>query len=146
MNAEETLGTAMGIGFGIIAIYFLITILFLLSQSSFAKAMKTKNEMKNTSGVWIWTQLIPIWSLIAIPITLIKLNEQFRVFSEENELTNSTEIKQYNNTWGWIWFGGSLLAIFVPFFGIVALIGIIGFWIHISGVKNNLLSFKNANR
>jgi heme/copper-type cytochrome/quinol oxidase subunit 2 len=133
----------IAVGVGIFLIYVIVTIMFLLSQSKFAKSMKTSNEMKNTSGVWIWTQLIPLWSFIAIPVTLMKLNEQFRIYTEENNLENKVELKQYNNTWGWVWFGGSVLSILFQPLAIIAFIGLIGFWIHISGVKKSLVNFQN---
>lgn len=119
-------------------VMLLVTIFFLLSQSSFAKAMKTQNETKNTSAIWIWTQLIPIWSLVAIPVTLIKLNEQFNLYISENNLESNTSIKTYNNTWGWVWFIGSVISLFLPIAGLISLVGVIGFWIHINGVKKSL--------
>ncbi|QOP42099.1 hypothetical protein [Sulfurimonas marina] len=127
---------------GAMAIFFvinlIITILFLLSQSSFAKAMTTSNPMNNTSGVWIWTQLIPFWSLVAIPVTLLKLNTQFQAFVAEKNLS-FTEIKMYSNVWGWIWYGGTIASIFVPVLWVIALVGLIGFWVHISNVKKSIL-------
>lgn len=119
-------------------VYLAIVIMFLLSQSSFAKAMTTSNPMNNTSGVWIWTQLIPIWSLVAIPVTLLKLNTQFQAYVAENNLTFN-DIKMYSNVWGWIWYGSTIASFIFPLFGLVALIGLIGFWVHISNVKKSIL-------
>jgi hypothetical protein len=103
--------------------------------------MRTSDPMNNTSGVWIWTQLIPLWALIAIPVTLMKLNSQFQAYINENKL-QPHEVKPYNNTWGWVWFGGMIGSLVFPLLGIVALVGLIGFWVHISGVKNSLLAKK----
>ena len=142
---SEGVFAALGIAFVVFAIMFLITIFFLLSQSAFAKSMQTSDQSKNTSRVWIWTQLIPIWSLVAIPVTLIKLNEQFRVFISENSLGFDNSIKLYNNVWGWVWFFGTLVSLFIPFAGLISIIGVIGFWIHINGVRKSLLRVNNIN-
>lgn len=131
----------LGVGFIVFAIMFAITVFFLISQSAFAKAMNVSNELKRTSSVWIWTQLIPIWSLIAIPVTLIKLNEQFNLYVSENNL--STELVSYNNTWGWVWYIGSIVSFFIPLAGLISLVGVIGFWIHISKVRKSLLISRN---
>ncbi len=124
-------------------VYLAIIILFLLSQSSFAQVMSTSNPMNNTSGVWIWTQLIPIWSLVAIPVTLLKLNTQFQAFVAERNLTFN-DIKMYSNVWGWVWYGGSIASFIFPLFGIVALVGLIGFWVHINNVKKSILMLNTA--
>lgn len=141
--SDQSMEEAINMGvFTIVLIgllYFGITIMFLVTQSSFAKAIKTTQEHQNTNSIWIWTQLIPIWALIAIPITLIKLNNQFQVFRNENKIDTMNSIKQYSNTWGWVWFGGTVLSIVFQLFAIVALVGFIGFWIHISSVKKSVL-------
>lgn len=67
---------------GIAAVFYVgmivVTILFLLAQSKFVKSMNTSNEFNNTSAAWIWTQLIPIWNFVAIPVTLLKINKQYQ--------------------------------------------------------------------
>lgn len=141
MASERTQSSAGGIAmavFGIFLVMLAVNVLFLLTQSAFAKKMKTADESKNTSAVWIWTQLIPVWSLVAIPVTLSKLNSQFQTFLREKGLEGNGSIKHYDKTWGWVWFGGTLASFIFPLAGIVALIGVIGFWVHISNVKNSL--------
>lgn len=115
-----------------------VTIIFLVSQHAFAKSMQTSVYMKNTNPGWIWTQLIPIWSFVAIPVTLLKLNEQFKQYVTENNFTANEHLKYYSNVWGWIWYGGTVLGMFVPFFYIISIVGLIGFWIHIMDVKKSL--------
>lgn len=124
-------------------INLIITILFLLSQNAFAKSMITSNPMNNTNGVWIWTQLIPLWNLVAIPVTLLKLNTQFQAFIAEKNLSY-TDIKMYSNLWGWIWYGGMIASWFLPILWIIALVGLIGFWVHISNVKNSIFMLNAA--
>jgi len=128
---------------GMAAIFYIgllaVTVLFLLAQSKFVKSMNTSNEFYNTSVVWIWTQLIPIWNFVAIPVTLSKINKQYQFYVEENKIQSNSNIKPYDSLWGWIWFGGSVGSIFVPLLAIVSLVGIIGFWVHISNVKSSLV-------
>jgi heme/copper-type cytochrome/quinol oxidase subunit 2 len=134
----DAMAAVGGILIGFYLVLLVITIFFLLSQSAFAKSMETSNPMNNTGAVWIWTQLIPLWSLIAIPVTLMKLNAQFKAYMSEHNL-QPNDVKAYNNTWGWVWYGGMIGSFIIPFLGIVALVGLIGFWFHISSVKNSLL-------
>ena len=124
--------------FIIYLIIFVITIFFLVAQSSFAKTITTSNQMLNTNPVWIWTQLIPIWSLVALPVTLLKLDAQFKAYIQEHNLTEA-DIKMYTNLWGWIYYGGTIVSIFIPVGGIVALVGLIGFWIHLNSVKKSII-------
>lgn len=142
-NGEDTVFAAFGLVVVAFIVMFAITIFFLISQSSFAKSMRLKNRDKETSSIWIWTQLIPIWNFIAIPVTLIKLNEQFNTYILENDLLNSSTIKSYNNTWGWVWYIGSVVSIFIPFAGLISFIGVIGFWIHISNIRKSLITIRN---
>lgn len=137
-DAASAIAMIGGMIIGFYLLLFIIGIFFLISQSAFAKSMQTSNPLNNTNGVWIWTQLIPIWSLIAIPVTLMKLNAQFKAYMNEHNL-QINDVKSYNNTWGWVWFGGIIGSIFFPLLAIVALIGLVGFWFHISSVKNSLL-------
>lgn len=126
-------------GFGLIAVVLIVTvvlnILFLMAQSAFAKSMKLANKDKETSSVWIWTQLIPLWNLVAIPITLLKINEQYKTYVLEND---SLQVESYSSTWGWVWYISSILSIFFPILGLVSLVGLIGFWIHVSKVKKSI--------
>lgn len=126
-------------GFGLIAVVLIVTvvlnILFLMAQSAFAKSMKLANKDKETSSVWIWTQLIPLWNLVAIPITLLKINEQYKTYVLEND---SLQVESYSSTWGWVWYISSILSIFFPILGLVSLVGLIGFWIHVSKVRKSI--------
>lgn len=143
-NDGDVLAAVFGGMFIIFLIMFVITIFFLLAQSSFAKTITTSNPMLNTSPVWIWTQLIPIWSLVAVPVTLLKLDAQFKAYIQEHNLTEA-DIKMYTNLWGWIWYGGTIVSFFIPLGGIVALVGLIGFWIHLNSVKKSIIIHKLNN-
>ena len=129
-NTDAVVAGILGFSFLFMIAMFVLEIFFLLAQHNFAKTIATSNPELNTSPVWIWTQLIPLWSLIAIPVTLIKLNNQYQAFLIEKGLSPiELPFKIY---WGWIWYGGMVLSIFIPIFGIVSLVGLIGFWIHLN--------------
>ena len=139
-DEAQQAATAMAAGGTILLMLFvmlIVEIFFLAAQHSFVKTIRVANPTLNTSPVWIWTQLIPIWSFVAIPVTLIKIDKQFSAFVQENRLDES-QIKFYSNTWGWVWYIGSVLSIFIPIMGLVSLAGVIGFWVHINGVKKSV--------
>ena len=119
-------------------VFFVIEFFFLLSQSAMANAMQTSDPNNNTSGVWRWTQLIPIWTLIATPVVLVKLSNQFSVYVRENDL-NLQDVKPYSSTWGWVWYAGTIGSAFYDAISIVALVGFIVYWVHIYNVKNSLV-------
>jgi hypothetical protein len=119
-------------------VMIVVNILFLMTQSGFAKSMETDDPSLNTSPVWIWTQLIPVWSLVAIPVTLTKLSRQFNAFLEANSLVDDARIKRYDTTWGWVWYGGVIASMFIPVAALVALVGVTGFWVHVANVKQSL--------
>ncbi len=142
MSDDEAAGAAVAAAMGgamlILVIGIVITIFFLVAESAFVDTIKTSNPLLNTSKVWIWTQLIPLWNIVATPVTLLKIEKQFAAFVQEHHLTES-DIKYYNSVWGWLWFGGNVASIFLPVFGIVGLIGLIGFWVHINSVKKSII-------
>ncbi len=116
-------------------VFILPIILFFSSQVKLAKTMRTSDIEMNTGSGWIWTQIIPLWSLVATPVTLIKLNQQFLVYIEENNLS---PVVKYNNLWGWIWYGGTIASAIIPFAGLIAIVGFIGYWIHVVKVREGL--------
>jgi hypothetical protein len=138
-DAGGAVAMIMGMGLIMMITMLVVTIFFLLAQSSFIDSIKVENEFNNTGKVWIWTQLIPIWAFIAIPVTLSKAKNQFNIYVRENNLENSSNIKHYDSTWGWVWYGGTVVSIFFPIAGIVSLIGIMGFWLHINSVRKSIL-------
>lgn len=137
-----------------VVISLVINILFLRSVSSFAKSMKLSNSLKETSAVWIWTQLIPMWNYVAIPVSFIKLNEQYKEYVLEN---SSTEVKTFKPIWGWSYYisliliiVSSFLEVLIPtlflirhFLWLVCSIGFIGFWVHISKVRKSIVTSSN---
>lgn len=63
----------------------IVSVLFILSQQKFAKALVTINSGEQIHPAWLWTQLIPIWSYIALVVTAVKLNEQTKLYNQMHE-------------------------------------------------------------
>ena len=128
-------GTELLIILALIVVFIIPIVLFFNSQVKLAKKMRTSDFEMNTGSGWIWTQIIPLWSLVATPVTLTKLNKQFHVYTEENNLS---PLVKYDNLWGWIWYGSTIASAIIPFAGLIALVGFIGYWIHIVKVRKEL--------
>lgn len=63
----------------------IVSILFILSQQKLAKALVTVNSGEQIHPAWLWTQLIPIWSYIALVVTAVKLDEQTKLYNQTHE-------------------------------------------------------------
>ncbi|WP_432773794.1 hypothetical protein [Francisella salimarina] len=63
----------------------IVSVLFILSQQKLAKALVTVNSGEQIHPAWLWTQLIPIWSYIALVVTAVKLDEQTKLYNQTHE-------------------------------------------------------------
>lgn len=63
----------------------IVSVLFILSQQKLAKALVTVNSGEQIHPAWLWTQLIPIWSYIALVVTAVKLDEQIKLYNQTHE-------------------------------------------------------------
>ncbi|MBK2026066.1 hypothetical protein IB645_07195 [Francisella philomiragia] len=63
----------------------IVSVLFILSQQKLAKALITINSGEQIHPAWLWTQLIPIWSYIALVVTAVKLDEQTKLYNQTHE-------------------------------------------------------------
>ncbi|AJI56320.1 putative membrane protein [Francisella philomiragia] len=63
----------------------IVSVLFILSQQKLAKALVTINSSEQIHPAWLWTQLIPIWSYIALVVTAVKLDEQTKLYNQTHE-------------------------------------------------------------
>ncbi|WP_234360524.1 hypothetical protein [Francisella philomiragia] len=63
----------------------IVSVLFILSQQKLAKALVTINSGEQIHPAWLWTQLIPIWSYIALVVTAVKLDEQTKLYNQTHE-------------------------------------------------------------
>ncbi|AXH13998.1 hypothetical protein CP985_09470 [Malaciobacter mytili LMG 24559] len=129
--AAESLFELLLLTFVVLVLTICIFIL-ILKQLGFIKKIN-----KKINFLWIWTQIIPIWSFVAIPITLIKINKQVKAYLKENNLENT-----YKPSYGWIWFLTSIISLpFSPFL-IISLISFILFYKHLEKVENSLLTLR----
>ncbi len=63
----------------------IVSVLFILSQQKLAKALFTVNSAEQIYPAWLWTQLIPIWSYIALVATAVKLDEQTKLYNKTHK-------------------------------------------------------------
>ncbi|WP_244972923.1 hypothetical protein [Francisella philomiragia] len=63
----------------------IVSVLFILSQQKLAKALVTVNSGEQIHPAWLWTQLIPIWSYIALVVTAVKLDDQSKLYNQTHE-------------------------------------------------------------
>lgn len=129
--AAESLFELLLLTFVVLVLTICIFIL-ILKQLGFIKKIN-----KKINFLWIWTQIIPIWSFVAIPITLIKINKQVKAYLKENNLENT-----YKPSYGWIWFLTSIISLPFHLFLIISLISFILFYKHLEKVENSLLTLR----
>ncbi len=127
----------------VLTITIIVGIFLLAAQHSLAKTMKNSVPTKHTHGFWIWTQMIPFWSFISMPITLIKLKAQFRHFLDEHDITLE-DVTSYNHSWGWFLYVSIIISILFPSFTVITLIGMVTYNIHIVDVKKSILAFQQS--
>lgn len=111
-------------------IYFIVAIFYLLSLAKAAKSIRTNNPVTYVSRVWVWTQLIPLWNLVAFIMYNAKMSAAVAVYNNEN----NTSIV-YPVCLGWaILF--SFLYAWVPVLGwIAAVVVFIMFWSKVANVS-----------
>ncbi|QIW10665.1 hypothetical protein [Francisella sp. LA112445] len=119
------------------AIYIFISVRYIMSQQSLSNAYSDANQTDKISGAWFWTQLIPLWNMVAIIVCVTKISEQAKTFSQ------NTGIKAtYNPTLFYCYFGISFLSM-IPLIGLVAILASfilwIIFWVNLSSSKKQVL-------
>ncbi len=112
--------------------FLLILIILVLTICIFILILKERKLIKS-NPFWLWSQLIPFWSFIAIPITLIKINKQLKNYLKQKRIENF-----YKVTYSWIWFFTSVLSIFFAPLLILNLISFILFYKQLQKVEKTL--------
>ncbi|GAB4223035.1 MAG: hypothetical protein Kow0076_5090 [Francisella sp.] len=59
-----------------------VSVFFILAQQKLSKYLSVINKNEKINPLWLWTQLIPIWSYIALIVTAIKLNDQIKLYNQ----------------------------------------------------------------
>lgn len=143
MNQEEAaglMGMIMGIGIigiiGVFAIFIIVWVFFIISQNNLIDAMSAKDSsVEPVSKAWTWTQLIPIWSIVALAVSIAKINAQHQEYVQHN----GASAKPFNAMWGWAYLISVVVSSFLPFLGVVALVFLILYWVNIVGATKSIM-------
>lgn len=104
------------VGLIFLALLIFIAVRYIISQQSLSNAYSDANQTDKISGAWFWTQLIPLWGMVAIIVCVTKISEQAKTFSQNTGVKTA-----YNPTLFYCYFGISFLSI-IPLIGLVAIL------------------------
>ena len=63
---------------------FIVSALFIMAQQRLVRNFSRVNKIPQINNIWLWSQLIPIWSYIALVIAANKLNDQNDIYIRSN--------------------------------------------------------------
>jgi len=129
------------LGFLIIS-FVIILILYINSQNEFIDILKIEDREARTSKFWTWSQLVPIWMIVAQIVTIMKLTKQYQAFIRENSIFYG-EIEEYQPVFGWLYIGFALLGFMSKIFAILAIIFFIAYWSNILKTTKSIKRFLN---
>lgn len=142
---DDSAALIAGIGMTVFAFLFLfwfvVTIFFVLSQNKLVDAYAEANNTQPISKIWTWTQLIPLWSIVALLVSIIKFSEEKQNFKTKYGVVQS----QYNPILGWSVVGAWFFSMIIPFIGIVAFPLWIVYWVNVSSASKSVLQAINNN-
>ena len=95
---------------------FVISVMFILTQQKLNNVLAEKNEVPKIHGVWFWTQLLPLWSYIALIVVAIKLDEQIKKY--QNNYYKNLKFKRVTV----YWYVGFTVLNFIPVINILTTI------------------------
>lgn len=136
MNNEEAAVMAMA-GFGLIGLLIglVIMIFFLLTLMRTLAAVRPENRMMEPAMVWL--NLIPLFNLVWIFFTVVKLADSVVREAAERGL----DVGDGGKALG-IAYGALMISSIIPLLGIItgiaALVVFIIYWVKIAGYKNQL--------
>lgn len=143
-SANAILAMLMGFGaigiFVIFAALIVVWIFFIISQNKLINALAAENQTMPVSKVWTWTQIIPIWGLVALAVSIVKIGAQHDAYTEKHGALS----KPYKPTLGWAYLISIIVSGIIPFIGIITLIIWIVYWVNIAGATKSIV-FKNDN-
>ncbi len=136
MNNEEAAALAFaGIGLVMMLIGLVIAILFLLTLMKTLTAVRP--EHRQMEPMMVWLNLIPLFNLVWIFFTVIKLADS--VVAEAAQ--RSLDVGDGGKALG-IAYGALMISSIIPFLGmltgIAGLVVFIIYWIKVAGFKNQL--------
>lgn len=135
--SADTIGIVLGILF--VICYFGIYVTFLMSLSKLVDSIRIYDSLETKiHKAWVWTQLIPLWSIIGLLVLNIKLESATRAIENRCNLSNK-DIK-YPYMLGWLVSLGFLYA-WIPLVGkIVFFVFAVTYWVKISSTTKQILS------
>ncbi len=135
--SADTIGIVLGILF--VICYFGIYVIFLMSLSKLVDSIRIYDSLETKiHKAWVWTQLIPLWSIIGLLVLNIKLESATRAIENRCNLSNK-DIK-YPYMLGWLVSLGFLYA-WIPLVGkIVFFVFAVTYWVKISSTTKQILS------
>lgn len=125
-----------------LVVYSVIYYFYLKTLINFIKSMKLETSVYETSTVWVWTQVIPLWGFVAFIVFLIKIETQYKFFLIENNNMDNL-IYHYDSKLGWWLLGTSFVSAFFTPLVIVSFIILILFWVNIYRTTKSIISFND---
>ncbi len=99
----------------LIIVFFAVGVLFIISQQKLANSLTNANDTPKIHSAWFWTQLIPLWNIIALLVSQVKVNEQYKIFIQNH----SSESVGYSINMLYWCLGLSLVGI-IPIIGVLS--------------------------
>lgn len=133
-DQEAAMAAALGMGvMAMVLIFFvvwlIVSLLFIMSQNKLIDALAHGSSSMPISKVWTWTQLIPVWSIVALIVSIVKLSAAYKEYVAKHGESS----KPYNPTWGWIMIGSWVISLVFAPVGFVMFIFWIIYWVNIAG-------------
>lgn len=120
-------------------VYFVVALFYLASLAKATKSIRSNNPVTYVSRAWAWTQLIPLWNIVAIVVYNAKMSTAVAVYNSDN---NSSLAYPSGLGWALVF---SFLYVWVPVFGwIAAIVVLIMFWIKVANVSAEAMLHKSS--
>ena len=115
----------------LIIIFFATGILFIMSQQKLSNSLTNANDTHKIHSAWFWTQIIPLWNIVALVVSQVKINDQCKIFMQNH----NSEGVGYSITLLYLYLGLSVVGM-IPIIGVLAsiasLVVFIVFWVKMS--------------
>ena len=133
ISPEMLLYTLAGLIILLLITALLTSVFFILAQQKLVKRFSLVNDTSRISSLWLWSQLIPIWSYIALIVTANHLKQQDDTFINKSQ--NKEKGSNFKASYSY-WYVGSIVLTMIPSISIIAgLVNMIMFvvvWTNIS--------------
>lgn len=127
--AAALMGVGIAAVLGFFVVWIIVSIFFIMAQNKLIDAFGKTNNTPPISKVWTWTQLIPLWSIVALIMSITKFSAEYKTYVAKYGEAS----KPYNPTWGWIVIGSWAVSLVFGLAGIVMFAFWIVYWVNIAG-------------